>query len=156
MMRETLIQLFSINHRALHANVEGLSDEDALVQPKPDGNCLNWVVGHIVASREGFMALVGAGSFWDAASTERYKRGAAPIREAGEGAPLGGLLADLDRSQERLMAWLNATPETTWETPLENWGTVGKALFFFQFHEAYHVGQTGLLRRMVGKKGAIA
>jgi uncharacterized damage-inducible protein DinB len=33
--------------------------------------------------------------------------------------------------------------------------TVGDQLAFLQFHEAYHIGQAGLLRRLAGKDGAI-
>jgi hypothetical protein len=156
MTRETLISLYSINHQALRANAKDVTDDEALLQPKPAGHCRNWVVGHVVASRNGMMQLVGAGPFWDPALNDRYKRGSAPIQGPGEGKPLRGLLADLDLSQERLLGWLTTAPETTWDSPLEDWGTVGKALYFFQFHEAYHVGQAGLLRRLAGKKGAIA
>jgi hypothetical protein len=34
-------------------------------------------------------------------------------------------------------------------------GTLGDKLGFLQFHEAYHAGQIGLLRRLVGKEGKI-
>jgi len=156
MTREMLLYLYSINHKALHANVSDLSDEDALIQPKPDGNCLNWVVGHIVSSRDGALKLVGGEGFLDPATSKRYDRGSAPIRGAGDGKPLAALLTEFDRSQERLAAWLRAAPEGAWESPLEGWGTVAKRLFFLHFHEAYHVGQTGILRRLAGKKGAIA
>ena len=33
---------------------------------------------------------------------------------------------------------------------------LGDRLSFLQFHETYHAGQTGILRRLAGKKGAIA
>ena len=33
--------------------------------------------------------------------------------------------------------------------------TVGSQLATFVFHECYHVGQTGVLRRVVGKSGVI-
>jgi hypothetical protein len=33
--------------------------------------------------------------------------------------------------------------------------TVGSNLATFVFHESYHVGQTGVLRRVVGKPGVI-
>ena len=33
--------------------------------------------------------------------------------------------------------------------------TIGSALAAFAFHEAYHIGQTGVLRRIAGKAGAI-
>jgi len=156
MIRETLLDLFTINHQALHTNLKGLTDADALVQPKPDGNCLAWVVGHIVASRDGALTLVGADSFLDPETRKRYARGSAPVREAGDGKPLTALLADLDRSQERLTTWLTSAPDSVWTSPLEGWGTVAKGLLFLHFHEAYHVGQTGILRRLAGKKGAIA
>jgi uncharacterized damage-inducible protein DinB len=34
-------------------------------------------------------------------------------------------------------------------------GTVREALAVLQFHEAYHAGQVGLLRRLLGKPGVI-
>jgi hypothetical protein len=34
-------------------------------------------------------------------------------------------------------------------------GNLGETLFVLQFHEAYHAGQTGLLRRMAGREGVI-
>jgi len=33
--------------------------------------------------------------------------------------------------------------------------SLGSKLAVLQFHEAYHAGQLGLLRRIAGKKGAI-
>jgi hypothetical protein len=33
--------------------------------------------------------------------------------------------------------------------------TVGSNLATFVFHESYHVGQTGVLRRVAGKQGVI-
>jgi hypothetical protein len=33
--------------------------------------------------------------------------------------------------------------------------TVGSLLAAISFHEAYHVGQTGLLRRVVGREGVV-
>ena len=33
--------------------------------------------------------------------------------------------------------------------------TVGSLLMTIAWHQAYHVGQTGLLRRLAGKEGAI-
>jgi hypothetical protein len=51
---ETLneIEVFRNNarttHKAVRLNVEGLTQEDSLAQLTPAGNCLNWVVGHLV------------------------------------------------------------------------------------------------------------
>ena len=45
-----LTRLFTVNHYALHKNLDGVTPEEALEQPVA-GNCLNWIVGHIVANR---------------------------------------------------------------------------------------------------------
>jgi uncharacterized damage-inducible protein DinB len=67
---------------------------------------------------------------------------------------LPAILADLDRSQERLMTRLErVTDEELAAARGES--TMGKQLAFYQFHETYHVGQTGLLRRIGGKEGVI-
>lgn len=47
----TLKLLYGFNYMALQRNTAGLSHEDSLVQPQPAGNCLNWVLGHILAHR---------------------------------------------------------------------------------------------------------
>jgi uncharacterized damage-inducible protein DinB len=155
MTADTLTSLFKTNHGAIRLNVDGITDEEALLQPKPDGNCLNWVVGHVVASRNGALTLLGEEPVWSREETDRYKRGSAPIRAAGEGKPLAHLLADFDRSQERLLRGLSKLTEAKLDEPFPNWGTVRQALFFLHFHEAYHAGQTAMLRRLAGKPGAI-
>lgn len=32
----------------LRLNVAGLTHEESLIQPRPGGNCLNWVMGHLL------------------------------------------------------------------------------------------------------------
>lgn len=155
MIAETLTGLFKTNHFAIRVNAEGISDEEALRQPEPAGNCMNWVVGHIVASRNRALALLGEEPVWPREEEERYKRGSAPIRGAGEGRPFSSLMADLDRSQERLLRGIEKAGEAKMAEPLPEWGTVGQALFFLHFHEAYHAGQVAVLRRLAGKPGAI-
>src|SRR5208337_2223008 len=74
--------------------------------------------------------------------------------------PLRGWLAD---SQQQLIAALAAISEETLSLPVPEalrrpplTGTVGEALARLAFHEGYHNGQIGLLRRLAGKPGAIA
>jgi uncharacterized damage-inducible protein DinB len=155
MIVETLTSLFKTNHYAIRVNAEGITDEEALRQPDPAGNCMNWVVGHIVASRNRALSLLGEEPVWPREDEERYKRGSAPIRSAGEGKPLSALMADLDRSQERLLRGLERAGDAKMAEPMPEWGTVRQALFFLHFHEAYHAGQVAVLRRLAGREGAI-
>jgi uncharacterized damage-inducible protein DinB len=155
MSEPTLSRLFEINHYAITVNTEGISEEESRIQPKPNGNCMNWVVGHIVSSREAILKLVGAESALPKDVAERYKRGSAPVTGSGDGATLAQLLQHLGESQERLLRGIENASEEKWNEAVPEWGTARHAAHFLHFHEAYHAGQLAVLRRMAGKKGAI-
>jgi hypothetical protein len=148
----TLTQLFNFNQRALKINLEGVSDDESRLLP-PSGNSLNWVVGHIVANRQGILELAGEKPHWAEADYAAYERGSTRL-EPNQARPLAGILADLDRSQEALVRGLERMGPAQLAVEQGN-STVGTRILFLQFHEAYHVGQTGLLRRLIGKTGAI-
>lgn len=149
-----LIRMYRINHGALHQNLAGLSHEDSLVQPE-SGNCLNWVLAHIVSSRNGIHKAMGLEPIWSDEDAARYARGSAPVRSAADAKPFQGIVRDFDRSQERLLGKLSEMTEADLDKPGPREMTVGEALSFAHFHEAYHIGQTGVLRRIAGKEGAI-
>ncbi|MCH7664723.1 MAG: DinB family protein [Acidobacteria bacterium] len=156
MLQKVLEKQFSFCHYLLKENLEGISHEASLVRPEPAGNCLNWIVGHIVSSRSSFLPLLGQEELWDAGKAAPYKRDADPSSDSFEPIALDEILADLDRSQKRLLAGLpSLTPERQSEpSPINPFHqkeeTLGGLFTGLAFHEAYHVGQTGILRRMAG------
>ncbi len=145
----------------VRVNTAGLTQEDSLVQPRPDGNCLNFVIGHLVNVYDKVLPLVGQEPVLGAA-VARYERGAPALRDPSEAMELSELLAAFDTQTERFQAGLaTLTPEAL-ERPMpgpdsngELTETVRSLLGTILFHQAYHAGQTGLLRRIVGKPGAI-
>ena len=146
--------------RALNANLEGFTDEDALVQPPGGGNCANWIFGHIIASRSATLKLVKQSGVWSDDLNNRYKRGSDPLESGGDAVSLKKLRGDFATSQEKLMQGLESLSEEDLNEVLEPaFGSKATSrieqLAFLQFHESYHVGQIGLLRRIVGKPGAI-
>ena len=151
---EALQKLFGINHHVLGLNVKGLSHEDSLIQPPRGGNCLNWVAGHIVVHRNFILGLVGEQPIWSESEMEPYKRGSAPIRDGSRARKFEQIVADFTLAQERLRAGLGRLTEQDLARKKGD-ESVGDSLRFLQFHEAYHIGQMGLLRRMAGKEGAI-
>ena len=159
MIASTLTKLFEINHQAILVNAEGITDAEALIQPEPGGNCMNWVVGHIVSSREGMLRLLGEPAVLSPELAERYKRGSAPVTKAsaakGDGVPFSKLMEALSTSQERLLHGITKADEAKWNEAVPSFGTAREAVHFLHFHEAYHAGQIALLRRLAGKKGAI-
>jgi uncharacterized damage-inducible protein DinB len=149
-----LQRLFEIDAYAFGVNVKGLSHEDSLVQPPAGGNCLNWVAAHIVASRNAILELLGEAPVWDAERVERFRRGSRPVQDTKDSLPFDSIVTDFRRSQERIQAGLARLDDGGL---LEKRGddTIADKLHFLQFHEAYHIGQAGLLRRMAGKECAI-
>jgi hypothetical protein len=67
------------------------------------------------------------------------------------------MLADLELTQERLRRGLENLPPEELDLHHEEGAKRprGAQLHFMHFHEAYHAGQLGLLRRIVGRPGAI-
>jgi uncharacterized damage-inducible protein DinB len=159
MTSEALAKLYSYNHFVVNKNTEGVSQEESLHQPRPAGNCLNWVVGHLVAHRNIILGLVGEPPVWNEEEAAPYARGSAPLADPARAHPLPQLLADFNHSQERLLKRLGQMSESDLAAPVgekaEADKTLGSQLAFFQFHEAYHAGQLGILRRLAGKEGAI-
>ncbi|MGE5177088.1 MAG: DinB family protein [Hyphomicrobiales bacterium] len=148
-------QLFRTSHGALHLNLAGVTPEEALLQPEPAGNCLTWIVGHITASRNGALRVLGEEPIWDAETAKRYARSSAPILGSGDGLPFERIVADFDATQERIVAALARTSPEDLARTWKDDQSVGAWLAFLHFHESYHVGQTGIVRRLIGKEGAI-
>ncbi len=155
-----LSNLFRISHYAITVNLEGFTHEESLKQPLPGGNCLNWVLGHIVGSRNQILAQLGEEPALHPAVAERYKRGSVPIHATRDAAHLELLYKALQDSQERLLARLTLMSDADLALPAPGGepgadGTLGQALAFGHFHESYHAGQVALLRRLAGKPGQI-
>lgn len=154
-------QQAGMTHGVIRANTAGLTQEDSLVQPRPEGNCLNFVVGHVVNVYDKVLPLVGQQPVMGDA-VARYERGSRPITDAAEALQIDELLAAFDTQTERFNAGLaTLTPEAL-ERPMpgpdsggELTETTRSLLGTILFHQAYHAGQTGVLRRIAGKPGAI-
>jgi uncharacterized damage-inducible protein DinB len=150
-----------ITQSVVRVNTAGLTQEDSLVQPQPEGNCLNFIIGHLVNVYDKVLPLVGQEPVMGDA-VKRYERGSPPIRDAAEALQLSDLLAAFDTQTERFRAGLaTLTPEAL-ERPMPGPDSGGKLtettrslLGTILFHQAYHAGQTGVLRRIAGKPGAI-
>jgi hypothetical protein len=154
MNSETLAILLELNKYCTKVNTEGLTHADSLVQPHGGGNCCNWVLGHIVSTRNVILNLLGEQPILSEGEASLYQRGSNPIEDGIKAHSFESLLADFDRSQEQIMSALKSVPDEDLARKIDD-ETVAQKLATLHFHEAYHVGQLGLLRRIVGKEGAI-
>ncbi len=159
------VEVFRQMARAIHGvvrrNTEGLSEEESLIQPQPEGNCMNWVVGHLLRVYESVLPALGQEPVLEPGGFDRYKRGSHPVKSADEAMELAALMAAWDEAARRVDAGLaeltverldEKAPFSPGNNPNE---TVRTLLTTVLFHQAYHAGQTGLLRRIAGKPGAI-
>ena len=151
MSAEYLLSQFQASHYVLHKNLEGISHEESLKPLAGGGNSMNWVLGHLVATRQLVLELLDQTPIWDAELRAAY--GGAPL-ETSRMAPFKDLVGALDRSQELLQSGFgNLTAEKLAAPALGS--TVGGFLATLAFHEAYHGGQIGMLRRPLGHPGVI-
>jgi uncharacterized damage-inducible protein DinB len=152
-----LLTVYRFTHLTLERNLEGLTDGEALVPPGPGGNCVNWLVGHILLYRDVIHTLLGLAPAWESSlpSSEPYRRGShSPLPE---GVPtLAVLGAAREPSQAQVLERLERVGAERLAERASETMTVAERLGFLGFHEAYHVGQVGLSRRLLGKAGAIA
>ncbi len=160
-LAQTLAVQFNYTHWVFTRTLDGVEHADSLVQPAPAGNCLNWVAGHIVASRMGTLELLGRESIWSPEWRARYKRGAAAVTDGADAADLADILRVFAESQ---LLVTSALPELTHErleapapfSPSDDPDeTVGSLLAGLVFHESYHCGQLGVLRRLLGMESII-
>jgi hypothetical protein len=148
-------------HQVVRLQTDGVTQEESLLQPEPAGNCLNWVVGHLVAIYNNALPMLGQEPVAPKESLVEYQRGTRPLEDDSQALPMTELLTLWDEASARVDAGLAALQGETLNQPalFSPTGnpneTVRTLLSTVMFHQAYHTGQTALLRRIVGKPGAI-
>ncbi len=156
-----LTSLYARTHGVLRRNVAEISHDESVRLPHPGGNCMNWVAGHIVATRDSILQMVGQKPRWTDEERKRYERGSSGIQHAKDALPWEKIVADLDAGATALLEGIGALTPEQLAAPLPadknpfKVESFGEQLATFHFHETYHVGQLGILRRLAGKPGAI-
>ena len=143
------------------ANLKGLTHAESLAQPEPGGNRLNWVLGHLLWTYNGLLPLLSQKPVMDDTVLERYARGAPPLLDPAEARDFRQLLDGWGQAVERVDAGLAGLDPDTFDRRVPNSPggnpdeTVRTLVTTVLFHQAYHAGQTGVLRRVAGREGAI-
>ncbi|WP_415327719.1 hypothetical protein [Chryseobacterium sp. MMS23-Vi53] len=140
------IQLSS-NFKVMSMNFDSITNEEAMIFPDGEVNCMNWILGHLIYIRNPLLNILGEDSVWDSEKFSCYNRGEIPLERKDEFISFEELKSYLKQSQEKLEAKLNTIENFNPETI--------KDISTLCFHEIYHSGQLSYLRRILGKPGAI-
>lgn len=143
---------FERNASYVHTLLAGLDHRASLCQPPVEGNCINWILGHIVCYRNYAMTVCGLAPVLPEAAAQRYGRDSAPVTgAAADVVDFAQLLAAYTQSHEQLLAYLQQVDEATLGEVVTSAGFTmarGELLTSFMRHESYHAGQFELLRAL--------
>ena len=129
----------------------GLTHEDSITQPPFNANTFNWVLGHILVSRDRAIRLLDRATVLGAKDASVYETGSKPVN-AETAVSLPTLLHFLDISQKLLIEGLEASNPAALEQINDDQRkqSVGERLSGLHWHETYHVGQLEILRQVSG------
>jgi hypothetical protein len=155
---QILIDLFKNNHAIIHLQVEGITQDESLLQLPFRGNCMNWVIGHILGIRGECLETLDLPGTMDKAELKVYGYGSDPLTGCENAQDLKVMMKNLDDSLEIIIKTLVNLSPSELVQPKQIW--VGKvslfeALSFMQWHESYHTGQLEILRQLAGKNDKV-
>lgn len=161
MKKQKLIDSFQTNTWLIKKHAEGMTHDESLQTLPIRSNNFNWVLGHIVVSRDGVLSALSEEPFVETATKEMYASGSEPAT-IEKSLPLKELLAMLDTSMERITAVINNAPIEALNAPYGNDDnttaakrtTVADRIAGLNWHETYHVGQLEILRQVGSEKPA--
>lgn len=148
-------KMITMEHGILLKQVEDLTHEDSLIQPQPGGNCLNWVLGHLVGALVYIIDVLDGDLPPGLPDLAHYGHDSEPVQCDGPGVVDFVELVDayglLTHTITERLAQMN---EADFDEEIDSFlGKVrrGHAALFFFFHKAYHIGQIEQLRNLAGK-----
>jgi len=156
-MLQQIALIYKLNNGVVARTLDGLSDEEVWQSPPGGGNPIGWILGHLAEYRTAMLAILGSPlqTEWQARlfmrGSVRGDRSIYPPRASIESAwkATHGAMRD---------AFAAATPEqlsapSTLDMPGVR--TLADQIAFGAFHESYHVGQMGYLRRQLGHTAVV-
>jgi uncharacterized damage-inducible protein DinB len=150
------ISQFQFNQFTITRLLEDVSHEDSLHEVQAGINNINFLVGHLVLTRDGLLKMLKAQPVLK--DTDAVLYGSKPKTFTNARAkPVGELKAAVEESYTRLQTALKVS-ESSFSKPAERkfireGEQFGDQIGFFICHEEYHIGQIGLIRRLIGKPG---
>jgi hypothetical protein len=150
----TCAQLFGLSNALLPKSLAGLSQAEVLKPAGPQSTPMLWMAAHLAHARCGLLNMLGVDTQtpWEG----RFGRGSnvselSQYPAAADVLSLWKEIADqLQQRFETISSEERAAPSPR-DFPIPD-KSVGGAIHFLAFHEAYPVGQMAYLRKWLGKE----
>ncbi len=143
-------------HTRLYNNVlDGISDDEAVSRKDDHVNHMKWVAGHLLNTRlEGMNRLTGGEA--DSSYAEKFGRSSVLDPTGASYPPISEMIAKWNEVSPSISGRFNHLPEELLDSPAPSQSPIPDESFrgliaFLLSHEAYHVGQLGILRKLAGK-----
>lgn len=151
---KTLLGLFGTSNFMVPIVLDDLSEADARKRSRGDsGPSIAWTIGHLMHSRVWVLNSLGVAR--DNPYEEAFGKGAAT--DGADYPTLVELHAQWDSLDAELMNALADVEEGTLDMVLEEDGhaeqTKRDQVVFFAWHEGYHMGMIGAMRKAMGYPG---
>ncbi len=111
-------------------------------------NSAHWILGHVLFIRNSLIELLGGVPVWKEEDFKHFDRGQKPIQEQLNSPDLETLKEFFQKSENELVRLFSQDIVVRSEDRQNVVGLV--------FHESYHAGQLGIVRKLLGKEGAIS
>jgi len=146
--QQMLKALYQDSYALVKQQTEGIKHQESIYQPPYDGNCINWILGHIIVARCNFMMMLDIPSIWDMAQCRQFIPGSDPITNEHDAILFETMRGDFDNTQEHLLIALDRVKREKLQE-INGEKTIGEHLAFYNSHEAYHAGQLEILRQVL-------
>ena len=149
---DSVALIFKLNNGLITRSLEGLADDEVWRQPAGGGNPIGWIAGHVTEARASLLGALGAP--YEIGWGKRFARGSG-LDDASAYPPRAAVEAAWNATHSRMReAFAALTAERlaeAWQgTPRPGVKTLADLLAFYAFHESYHVGQIGYVRKLLG------
>lgn len=157
--KKEFIQMFSSENEILLQQTAGITHADSLLQPPVGGNCMNWVMGHLVVNLVDILHTLGVEAQPALPELAHYAYGSDPIHSESPGViQLQTLIDDYAHLTTLVCDQLNKMKDVDFDEEIDFWQGKrrrGYVVFFYYFHNTYHLGQLEQLRNLAGKTGKV-
>jgi uncharacterized damage-inducible protein DinB len=146
----TITSQFDLHTRLFRNVLEGITDDAAATQHSPNANHIKFLAGHLVHTRLMLVGYVGL------PGDDRFSQFDKNIAPRATYLPMAEILAKWDEIAGPISAGISKMSAEDWAGtapfPTPTGTTMADFLAFLMHHEAYHIGQLGILRKFAGKE----